>query len=73
MAQPVVGQQNPRQVGVAHKLDSHQVEDLALVPIGGLPDGSELGSSGRRPGTSSYQRGSVIINTRRCLWTKLDR
>jgi hypothetical protein len=41
VALPLVGEQNALQVGMATKGDAKEVEDFALEPIGGGPDGDE--------------------------------
>src|SRR5262245_16508249 len=38
MAGPILGQENAAQVGMAGKPDAGEVIDLALMPIGGLPE-----------------------------------
>jgi len=43
MADPLVGHQDTRHVGVAVEADAEQVEHLALVPVGRHPD-----AAGRR-------------------------
>src|SRR5262245_52457001 len=46
MADPVLGEQDARQVGVAGEPDAGQVIDLAFVPVSGAPqrrDGRHLG------------------------------
>src|SRR6478735_640997 len=43
MALPVLGHQDPDEVRVAAEDDPHQVERLALEPVGGRPDGDDRG------------------------------
>src|SRR5438105_864927 len=44
VAEPVLGEQDAAQVGVAAKPDAAEIVDLALVPVGRLPRGSDRGN-----------------------------
>src|SRR5271165_6780366 len=50
IADPILRQEDPSQIGVTDEVDADQVEYLALVPIGRLPDraqGRHLGQAAR--------------------------
>ena len=47
VADPVLGQEDPPQVGVARKKHARQVEHLALVPLGRAPDVADAGHLGQ--------------------------
>ncbi len=56
---PAVGQHQPLQVGVAHRLDAHQVAHFALGPIGGrhhLRDAVHLRVIGRQLGEHAAEQ-----------------
>ena len=46
MSDPVFGAQDPAKVGVAQELNSHQVEYLSFMPVGGRPDRADGGQFG---------------------------
>ena len=73
MAFPVFRAKDAAQIGMADERYAHQVEDLALVPLGRAPYVADLGTSGSSPGVSSRQRGIRTFSTSRCRCVMLER
>ncbi len=60
VADPVFGAEDAAEVRVADEVHAEEVEDLALVPVGGAPDVADGGHFGQLawPGRSSSGAGS---------------
>ena len=43
MPLPLIGKQNALEIGMAAEGDAEEIEDFALEPVGGRPDGNECG------------------------------
>ena len=44
---PVLGAEDPSQIGMAHEVDARQIENLAFVPKGRLPEAGNAGDLGQ--------------------------
>ena len=68
MSDPVFGTEDAAQVGMPREMDAHQVERLALVPVGNRPHAGDGGTvRAASPALSSFQRGSFTLMTAVCL------
>ena len=61
IALPVLGAEDPREVGCPSKTHPHEVEALALVPVGGRPDVHERGEIRLVPGELDLEDERVIV------------
>src|SRR6266496_3642691 len=73
VADPVVGQHDPAQVRVAREVHAEQVVDLALEPVGGLPDPLDRVDGRGGPVRLDLELQAVAVAVREEMVDDLDR